>query len=119
MITRRNLLLALCLVALCGTLAAQKAASADLILRNGRIYTSNSAQPWAEALAIRGNRIVAVGGENDVARLRGPHTQVIDLGGRMAMPGILDSHIHFLSGSQSLDQIYLDDAETEIGRAHV
>ncbi len=112
MLTRRNFLLALCLIAFCGTLSAQKTSTADLILRNGHIYTSNPAQPWAEALAIRGNHIVAVGGEADVARRRGPRTQVIDLGGRMAMPGILDTHIHFLSGSQSLDQIYLDDADT-------
>jgi hypothetical protein len=96
----------------CARAQAQKPSTADLILRNARIYTSNPRQPWAEALAIRGNRIVAVGAESDIARLRGRHTQVIDVGGRMAMPGIIDSHIHFLSGSQSLDQIYLDDADT-------
>ncbi len=85
---------------------------ADLILRNGRIYTSDPQRPWAEALAIRGASIVAVGEDAQVARLRGPRTRIIDLGGRMAMAGIIDSHIHFLSGSLSLGQIFLDDAHS-------
>jgi predicted amidohydrolase YtcJ len=89
-----------------------KVPTADLLLCHGRIYTSNPAHPWASAVAIRGNKIVAVGDDNDVAGLRGPHTRVIDLGGRMAMPGIMDSHLHFLEGSLALDQFALDDAYT-------
>ncbi len=82
------------------------------MLMNGHIYTSNSAHPWAKALAIRGARILAVGDEDQISKLRGSHTQVIDLAGRMVMPGIIDSHIHFLEGSQSLDQFAVDDAYT-------
>ncbi len=68
--------------------------------------------PWAQALALRGTKILAVGEEKDVINLRGARSIVIDLGGRMAMPGIIDSHSHFLDGSLSLDQIALDDAYT-------
>ncbi len=85
---------------------------ASLILHNGRIYTSDPQRPWAEALALRGAKIVAVGGDDEVTKLRGPRTRVMDLGGRMAMPGIIDSHVHFLSGSLSLEQIFLDDARS-------
>jgi hypothetical protein len=92
--------------------AQNKKNPADLILHNGRIYTSDPQHPWAEALAIRGAKLVAVGDDDEVTRLRGPRTRVIDLGGRMAMPGIIDSHIHFLSGSLSLGQIFLDDARS-------
>ncbi len=106
-----RILLALLLVLAALTANAQKN-PADLILRNGRIYTSDTQHPWAEALAIRGSKIAAVGSEADVAKLQGPRTRVIDLAGRMAMPGIIDSHIHFLSGSLSLGQIFLDDARS-------
>jgi predicted amidohydrolase YtcJ len=75
---------------------------ADIILSNGHIYTSNPAQPSAEAIAIRGNKIIAVGTNADVLALRGPRTQLFDLGGRMAMPGIIDTHTHFLQGSAML-----------------
>lgn len=76
------------------TPAATQQAASDLVLRNGRIFTGDQARPWAEAVAIRGDRIVAVGSEAEVAKLTGPQTRVIDLGGRMAMPGINDAHDH-------------------------
>lgn len=90
----------------------RNAQAADLILLSGRIYTSNPAHPWAEALAIRGERVLAVGTNREIKEFRGPQTRVIDLGGRMAIPGIIDSHIHFLGGSLALDQVKLDDADT-------
>lgn len=102
----------LALFLLLATLAAQAQQPAHLILRNGRIYTSDPQHPWAEALAIRGTKIAAVGSNADVAKHQGPRTRVIDLAGRMAMPGIIDSHIHFLSGSFALGQIFLDDARS-------
>ncbi len=67
---------------------------ADLVLTGGRIFTSNAARSWAEALAVRGNRIVAVGGDRDVARHVGPGTRVIDLRGRTVTPGFQDAHVH-------------------------
>ena len=86
--------------------------SADLLLLNGHVYTSNPTQPWVNALAIRGEKILAVGDEAQLSKLRGPQTVVINLGGRMVLPGIIDSHSHFLDGSLSLDQFSLDDAYT-------
>lgn len=67
---------------------------ADLVFLNGRIYTVNEAEPWAEAVAIRNGSFVAVGANDDVAEFIGPRTQVIDLDGRFVMPGIYDMHTH-------------------------
>jgi predicted amidohydrolase YtcJ len=71
---------------------------ADLILLNGRIWTGNNSQPWADALASSGERIIAVGSTADVKDLTGPQTKVIDLQGKLALPGFIDDHTHFLSG---------------------
>jgi predicted amidohydrolase YtcJ len=90
-----------------------KAGHADFVFIHGHIYTSNPAQPWVEAVAITSDRILAVGSDSDLAHLRGPKTQVIDLGGRMAMPGIIDNHVHFLWGSNSLTGVRLRGATTE------
>ena len=79
-------------------LAAQ-AAPADLIVRNGSIYTVQGTSTWAEAFAVRDGRYVAVGSNADIARLAGPQTRVIDLHGAMAMPGINDVHSHPLDGA--------------------
>jgi predicted amidohydrolase YtcJ len=89
-----------------------KSEPADLLLLNGRIYTSSPARHWMKALAIRGERVLAAGSAREIETYRGQRTQVIDLGGRMAMPGIIDSHLHFLSGSLALDEVKLDDART-------
>lgn len=67
---------------------------ADLVFLNGRIYTVNASAPWAEAVAIRHGSFVAVGVNDEVADFIGPHTQVVDLAGRFAMPGIYDMHTH-------------------------
>ena len=74
---------------------------ADLILRNGRIYTIDRARSWASAVAIRNGSFIAVGDEVAVEGCRGPSTQIIDLAGRMAMPGIVDIHTHMLMGGQA------------------
>ena len=71
--------------------------SADLMLINGSIYTLDEAKPRAEAVAIRGDRIVFVGSNGEAAPYRGPETEVIDLAGKTAVPGFADSHAH-LSG---------------------
>ncbi|MGH9792802.1 MAG: amidohydrolase family protein, partial [Candidatus Acidiferrales bacterium] len=86
--------------------------AADLILLNGRIYTVNPEQRWAEALAIRSERIMAVGSNDEVKRAAGATTRYVDLGGRLVLPGLIDSHIHFLSGSHSFSQLDLNDAST-------
>lgn len=69
-------------------------APADIVLENGYVYTVDPARRVAEAVAIRGNRIIAVGATKDLATLVGAATEVRDLHGRMVMPGIHDTHIH-------------------------
>ncbi len=69
--------------------------TADLILRSARVWTGDEAAPWAEAVAVRGERIVAVGSDAEVTALAGPRTQIRDLGGRFVSPGFIDNHTHF------------------------
>ena len=71
----------------------------DLVLLGGKVFTSDTARPWAEAVAIRGDRIVAVGTTPDIRRLAGPSSRVIDVGGRVVVPGFNDAHDHILAGS--------------------
>ncbi len=71
---------------------------ADLVLRGGPIYTMDAARSWAEAIAVRGEKIVYVGSAAGVADYTGPRTKVVDLKGRMVLPGFQDSHIHPVSG---------------------
>jgi len=85
---------------------------ADLIITNARIYTVNAEQKWAEAIAIRGDRIAAVGSRKEVEPLRGPATKVIDAGGRLLLPGFTDCHIHFMEGSVNLTRVDLNGATT-------
>lgn len=66
----------------------------DLVLTGGKLFTADSAHPWAEAVAIRGERIVAVGTTAEVARLAGPSTRRIALDGRVVVPGFNDAHDH-------------------------
>lgn len=69
-----------------------------LVLRGGPIYTVDSARPWVEAVAIRDGVYVAVGSESDIAPWIAPDTEIVELGGAMAMPGINDAHQHPLDG---------------------
>lgn len=91
---------------------AQSTPPAQTLFTNGHIYTSNPAQPWVQAVAIRGNTILDAGAATSLAKYRGPKTQVIDLGGRMAMPGFIDTHTHFLMGSYGLVGVQLSGART-------
>ena len=67
----------------------------DLIIRNAAICTMDPKQPWAEALAVRGGRLLAVGAEAEV-RAAAPGANVVDAGGRMLMPGLIGIHNHFV-----------------------
>lgn len=69
---------------------------ADLILRNARVYTVDPDQPWAEAVACASGRILAVGSSAEIMALAGPETEIIDAGGRLALPGLTDAHVHLL-----------------------
>ena len=68
--------------------------SADLVLRGGAVYTVDAARSWAEAVAVRGDRIVYVGPEDGVSAYIDPRTRVVDLEGKMVLPGFQDAHIH-------------------------
>ncbi|HLK32369.1 MAG TPA: amidohydrolase [Terriglobales bacterium] len=109
------LLLFLTTLAISSIAAAQAHPPADAVLLHARIYTVNAHQPWAEALAIRDSRIVAVGTEQQIEKYRGPSTRVIDAGGHLVLPGFTDCHIHFMDGSLSLERINLDDVKTIAG----
>src|SRR6266699_4768364 len=71
---------------------------ADVILLNGKITTLDRQNPQAQAIAVRGRRFMAVGGQADIMRLAGPTTRRIDLKGRRVIPGLIDSHMHIIRG---------------------
>jgi predicted amidohydrolase YtcJ len=73
---------------------------ADLVLKNGNIYTVNDRQPRAEAVAIRGDRIIFVGSNTDVKKYEGKATRVVDLAGKTVVPGMTDAHYHLLGVGQ-------------------
>ena len=93
--------LALAMLAACRSTPA-----ADLVIRNARVYTVDSAQPWAEAVAVRGERIVYVGPDSGIKRWIGDSTRIIDGQGGMLLPGFVDAHVHPRSG--------IDLAECEV-----
>src|ERR1022692_2155997 len=78
--------------------AAVSAPAADLIVNHARIWTGNPAQAEAQALAVLGGRIVAVGSESEVAAWRGAATTVVDASGKRLIPGFDDAHTHVLWG---------------------
>ncbi|GMV23590.1 MAG: amidohydrolase [Acidimicrobiia bacterium] len=83
------------LLGLVTVLAAQP--TPELLLTNGRVYTLDAARPWAEAIAIRGERIVAVGSAQEARAAVGQGARVVDLGGRFTLPGFNDAHVHIES----------------------
>jgi predicted amidohydrolase YtcJ len=85
-------------------------APADLVVVHGEVYTVNAKEPWVQAVAIRQGKIVAVGTDEEIARLQNKNTKVIDAGGRLVMPGFVDCHIHFLEGSLGIDRVHLEGA---------
>lgn len=92
--------------------------NADIALLGGKVWTGRSSSPEAQALAIQGDRILAVGSTEEVSRLCGPSTRRMWLRGRLVVPGFHDSHLHFATGCLRLSEVYLKDApdEAEFGR---
>ena len=84
----------------------------ETILHNARVFTADSTRPWAEAFAVNDGRVVAVGASADLLKLAGPQTRVIDLQGAFVSPGFGDSHLHFMSGSLTLNAVTLDGLTT-------
>jgi predicted amidohydrolase YtcJ len=75
---------------------------ADFVLTNGKVYTGVAAAPWAQSVAVRDGKIVAVGSDGDFDSQIGPNTRVLDAKGRLVIPGLIDAHTHFASGGRSL-----------------
>ncbi|MFZ0392704.1 MAG: amidohydrolase family protein, partial [Terracidiphilus sp.] len=89
------------------------AKEASVILINGKVWTVNPAQPVAQAVALDGNTILAVGSDAEIRKLAGPGTRTIDLAGRLLLPGFNDSHVHFLPGGGSLIAVQLRDSTSQ------
>lgn len=88
-----------------------KKEAADKIYFNARIWTGDSLQPWAETIGIKGNQIIYVG--EDYRSFKGSNTEMIDLGGKLMLPGFIDNHTHFLSGGYNLSSVNLRKAKTK------
>jgi predicted amidohydrolase YtcJ len=84
---------------------------ADIIVVHGRVYTEDPKQPWAQAVAIYRGKIVAVGDDAVIERMRGMGTKVINAGGKLVLPGFVDCHIHFIDGAFSLGRVNLEGAK--------
>ena len=82
---------------------------ADLVLLHGKIHTQDSGRSVVQALALRGNRIVAAGSDQAVSALRGPKTRTIDLAGHTVLPGIIDAHTHPAESAQDAGKCSLED----------
>ena len=89
---------------------AQPRPTATLIITNAAVYTVDKQHPRAEAVAVVGDRIVAVGSRAEIDLWRGPETKVIDAGHKLVLPGFNDAHVHFIQGGAQLDQVQLTDA---------
>jgi predicted amidohydrolase YtcJ len=89
---------------------AQTRPAADLIIQNARIWTVDPSLPEAESVAILGDRIVAVGSNQQVDAWHGPQTRVVDAAGKRLLPGFNDAHVHFTDGGAQLDSVELNDA---------
>jgi predicted amidohydrolase YtcJ len=114
-ITPPRNVLAILAMASAVTLACSRPArlAADLVITRANIWTGNSLQPDAMAVAIIGDRIVDVGGTDEIERWRGANTTVIDAEGRRLVPGFNDAHVHFVDGGRQLDNVDLKDAGTQ------
>ncbi|HUS19926.1 MAG TPA: amidohydrolase [Terriglobales bacterium] len=86
--------------------------SADLILTNANIHTVDNNRPQAEAVAVIGDRIVAVGSKDEIDQWRGSATKVIDAQGKLVLPGFNDAHVHLIEGSATLTNVKLKDADS-------
>jgi len=93
----------------CGVAASAADQPPDLILVHGTIHTEDASRSVTQALAVRGNTIIAVGSDLDVSVLKGPMTRSIDLAGRVVLPGIIDAHTHPAESAQDQDKCSLGD----------
>lgn len=98
-------------VALASACADRQQAPVTLAIVNARVWTGDSTAPWAEAVAMSGDRITAVGTSDDIRRIASD-VEIIDAQGGMVTPGFIDAHVHFLDGGLALASVSLRDAKT-------
>ena len=92
--------------------SSAKSAPVTLAVVNARIWTGNANRPWADAIAVRGDTIAAVGSSAEIRKMAGADTKVIDAHGQMMVPGFIDSHVHIISAGRGLSSVKLRDAST-------
>src|SRR5262249_24739677 len=90
--------------------AQQNVRPADLVLRNGKIVTVDDAKPEAQAIAINGDTITAIGSNAEIQRYVGVSTRVVDLNGALATPGFIDAHVHFTGVGDAAKNLKLSPA---------
>jgi len=90
-----------------------QAAAISLAIVNARVWTGDTRRPWADAVAVQGNQIAAVGSSAEIRKLAGAATRVIDAKGAMVVPGFTDAHVHFIDGGFALQSVKLRDAKTK------
>ena len=89
-----------------------KTETADYVLTNGKVYTVNPKQPWAEAVAVDGNAIIYVGNNDGAKAFVGEGTESIDLKGRLLLPGFVESHIHVAAGAATTSGLILSTTDS-------
>jgi predicted amidohydrolase YtcJ len=92
--------------------AGAQSAPVSLAIVNARIWTGNPRRPWAEAIAVRGDRIAAVGSSAEIRKMTGANAKIIDAHGQMLVPGFNDAHVHIISAGRGLSSVKLRDAST-------
>jgi predicted amidohydrolase YtcJ len=102
----------LCIAGIAWLAGCSSPPPATLVVEDGRVWTGDETRPWAEAVAITGDRIVAVGSRTEIDRFIGPETQVLSAAGGLVTPGFIDSHVHLVDGGASLASVQLRDAAT-------
>ena len=112
----KNIGWAVALVLACGLAAGCRTTPEgnmiDLILVNGKVWTGDAERPWAEAVAVRGGTILAVGTTAEMRKLSPSGLKLVDLGGALLLPGFIDSHTHFLAGGFALKSLDLRKARS-------
>jgi predicted amidohydrolase YtcJ len=111
-LARKSLIFGLAAVLGLAGACAQKPEPATFVVTNGKIVTMDAALPQAEALAVRGDKIVEVGTAKKIGRYIGPQTEVLDLQGKLATPGLVDSHLHFTGIGQAKLSLDLTKAKS-------
>lgn len=102
-----SLIAAACLAAFAMNPKPPSAQAPDVIYRHGTLATMDRSHPFAEAMAVRGDRILAVGSDAEMARLAGPHTRTVDLHGAFVLPGFNDAHVHLADAGIEMLQLDL------------